>query len=282
MSRIAFPIWQDIYLELPETVGGSFVRYQIRDDETNKIIFSGRAYKITGKPLKININKHLQTVMYSDINPSLIGQEQVDMEASKNFSVLVNNSVIQDYFTWLDYSYSPYELGATKSLNLPINEVYPVNGVKCDSVVIKNGLLKHTFSHISGSGCGRYQVIYKNLFGGYDTFLFEGNDTKTDSMTDFTYEKAYDNNTLEFEKTTYMRDMSTRITLNSGWLSNEQAERFKHLAESNVVYLYDTKEDKFYPAIITDADYVYKTRENQGKLVNYSLNLTFSQTKIVR
>lgn len=125
--------------------------------------------------------------------------------------------------------------------------------------------------------CARYQLHYKNRYGGYDTFVIEGKVVKKDNFKRYDITRAFDNTTHQFGKTTYTNDITTAYELHTGWLNNKQSDRLAfHLLSSDRVYLHDTEQEKIYPCVITDSSVTYKTTKNNG-MVSYVINVELSQ-----
>ena len=133
----------------------------------------------------------------------------------------------------------------------------------------------------SGGYCGRYAVIYQNAFGGWDSFLIEGNVYKSGKNTSHTYAKSYDNRTLERETVNYANEIQYTYNCTTGWLTDEQSERLaKHLLSSPNIYLQDMVEGTLIPVSMGTNSYKFKTYQNEGKkMVNYSFVLNESNIK---
>ena len=125
--------------------------------------------------------------------------------------------------------------------------------------------------------CGRYILFYINVRGGCDWLLTEGYDTMTDSMTDGTMTHPYNNIGARFGKSQYLRTITKKLKLNTGWLTDAESLLMPNLLESARVWVYDNVEDKVHPVIITDTNMTYKTFENQNRqLISYEINVEFS------
>ena len=145
--------------------------------------------------------------------------------------------------------------------------------------------------------CGPGAFIYRNRFGGWDSFLIEGNISKTDNYTKQSYRikgeynQEYSINTLKYidEKRTDSIDIDTTYEASTGWLTDEESERLVfHLLSSPIVYfqnlhkenqLYDTDSDlDIIPVRITASSSEYKKFRNGRRLVNYLI--TFEKCNI--
>lgn len=130
--------------------------------------------------------------------------------------------------------------------------------------------------------CARYQLHYKNRYGGYDTFVIEGKVVKKENYTRYTISKAYSNLTHDFGKTEYLNDVETTYELHTGWLTTKQSEMLAfHLLSSDRVYFHDTEENIIYPCVIKDNSTTYKTTKNDG-MVSYTINIELSQNNVIQ
>lgn len=149
--------------------------------------------------------------------------------------------------------------------------------------------------------CGLGAFIYRNRFGGWDSFLIEGNIIKTDNYTKLNwrrkgeYNQGYHINTLKYinEKVTDSVNIDTTYQAYTGWLSDEEAERLVfHLLSSPIVYFQNLhKENQVFdtdplfnlmPIRITTSSAEYKKFRNGKKLVNYLITFEKSNTEKVR
>ena len=146
--------------------------------------------------------------------------------------------------------------------------------------------------------CGQGALIYRNRFGGWDSFLIEGNISKTDNYTKQNYRKKggynldYSIDTLKYidEKRTEGVDIDTTYQAYTGWLTDEESERLVfHLLSSPTVFfqnfnkvnqLYDTDPEfgALMPVRITASSSEYKRFRNGKRLVNYLI--TFEKCNI--
>lgn len=132
------------------------------------------------------------------------------------------------------------------------------------------------------SYCGQYVLFYRNRFGGYDSFLIESNliEKRTPNKTSWGYSipYAYGNEDvlsgnvnsykerIDSEKTTY--------SFNSGYLSDEQSDRFyNHLILTEESYLYDCVAGTYIPVKITNGEVEKEVFRNGRKLNSYRVEM---------
>ena len=148
--------------------------------------------------------------------------------------------------------------------------------------------------------CGLGAFIYRNRFGGWDSFLIEGNIIKTDNYTKLNYRtKGEYNQMYDFRSSKYMDEKHTdNVSINTtyeaytGWLSDEEAERLVfHLLSSPIVYFQDlNKENQVFdtdylsliPVRLTASSAEYKKFRNGKRLVNYSIKFEKGNIEKVR
>ena len=151
--------------------------------------------------------------------------------------------------------------------------------------------------------CGKGALLYRNRFGGYDSFLIEGNIIKTDNYNKLNYRKngLYNNNRnltsytgakYMDEKYTDTVEITTTYEAHTGWLTDEESERLVfHLLSSPEVYFQDLDMDRYNyntnPLVfdivsITNTSSEYKKFRNGKRLVKYTITFEDSNTKKVR
>lgn len=129
--------------------------------------------------------------------------------------------------------------------------------------------------------CCKYCLYYQNALGGWDSFLIDGNDKRSDKITSYNYIKAIDNNTKSFGTKKYMNTISTAYKLHTDWLNDDEASRMHHLLESTEVYLHNLEDDTVIPVNITNNSCEFKTFTNNGKKkFNYEINVELARTKV--
>lgn len=286
-----FPIWQDVYYR---TTAYSVLDYSI-NIYGGRTIYEGRAYRRPGADsLTINVSKICQDYIKDSFNEvdfrNYVGGTYVHPGSYVEFQLnnVETGALLGSYGFVYDWSYEPWD-GSVRNVSNAINNhkatgMYDFNTV-CRSVVSENSMeLATSIDTITnGEYCGDIALYYKNRKGGWDEFLIEGTWTKKDEYTKYTYNRSYNNNTLEFENGTYHSQIVTSYQLNTGWLNDLESENLAfNLLSSNEVYLHNLCTDKVYPVVIKDNTAVYKTyKNNSRKLVNYQINVEESQRKEV-
>lgn len=287
MATIKAPIWQDIYYT---STTFTVLNYAVQIVGANTI-YTGRAYQRPGgNGISINISKICQDYIKDSFREvdfrTLTGQTYLHPNSYVEFNLinLANGNVLATYGFVYDWSYESWD-GNNRTVSLPINGhnmtgMYSFNSTFSGAV---SGITTQISNVATGNSCGEIALYYKNRKGGWDSFLIEGTWTKKDEYTKYTYNRSFNNNTLEFENGTYHSQIITSYQLNTGWLNDQQSDNLAfNLLSSNEVYLHNLCEDKVYPVVIKDNTATYKTyKNNSRKLVNYQINVEESQRKEV-
>lgn len=298
-----FPIWRDVFGVIPSDE--DWEDYEL--DENGSLFYSGRAFAY---PDESNIRVNVSRV----VAPYLVTYW-------KDVDFISGGTTLGSYTFVRDYSYDrSMDYTQTLVLNAPINGKVP-SGVALSasvwapsasgnlqvtdeggSLVVNEALAKglNTGSWISGmegktytiGGSEEYTVVsacrgallkYVNAYGAVDFFLVEGVAKKSDKISRATYEKDAAAMTAEFETADYQAAMEAEWTGTTGWLTDAQSARMKHLVESVEVYMIDIATGDDIPVVMRDSTLEYKTFDSSGRtLVNYSLKWTESQKKLRR
>ena len=252
MATIKAPIWQDIYYT---STTYTMLEYII-NRKGGVVIYAGRAYQRPGGTgISINISKICQDYIkdsFSDTDfRNLVGSTYAHPESYVEFELRdMNGNLLNTYGFVYDWSYENWD-GNARTVSNPINNhkmagMYDFNTV-CRTVDDTMELATSVYQVAGGNYCGEIALYYKNRKGGWDSFLIEGTVTKKDEYTKYTYNRSFNNNTLEFENGTYHSQIVTSYVLNTGWLNDQESDN----------------------------------KNNSRKLVNYQINVEESQRKEV-
>ena len=150
--------------------------------------------------------------------------------------------------------------------------------------------------------CGPGAFIYRNRYGGWDSFLIEGNLSMTDNYSKLNfrtkgeYNGSYVLNTYGYfvdEKHTEDVNINQTFEAHTGWLTDEESERLAfHLLSSPKVYFQDFNkvDDKYdtdpkiglVPVRLTNTSVEYKKFRNGKRLVNYTITFEKCSTEKVK
>ena len=132
------------------------------------------------------------------------------------------------------------------------------------------------------SYCGQYVLFYRNRFGGYDSFLIESNliEKRTPNKTSWGDSIPYaqgNEDVLRGNANSYKERIDsekTTYSFNSGYLSDEQSDRFyNHLILTEEAYLYDCVEGTYIPVKITNGEVEKEVFRNGRKLNSYRVDM---------
>jgi len=297
-----FPIWSDTYGTIVSN--DDFEDYELQESGT--AFYSGRAFAYPDETdIRVNISRVVAPYLTS---------YYMDVDFYADATLLGSYTFVRDYSydESMDYTSDLW-------LNAPINgripsgmqvsaskwgaaaggsmQVTDANGTLVVNETMAKGLNEQSW--ISGSvgseytfGDWTYEVVdvcngallkYVNAYGAVDYFLVEGVTKKKDSITRSSYEKDADALSSDFETTDYQAAMEAGWTGTTGWLTDAQSLRMKHLVESVEVSMIDLATGDEIPVNMRDNGLDYKTwRTNGKKLVNYTLTWKESQKKLRR
>ena len=299
------PVWKDTYFSV--LASASPYTYSVAMKTGNQIsingvlqdevvtIYNGKAWVRPGESyINIQLNNIAANYLYSDL-PDLRGVSAtttyVHKGAYREFYVVNSGGTTASTYDFLlDYSYEDVTFNSDRSLSEPIN------GHGTDGMIFINTMFSassqnvvSTLSLSGGSGydkthCGDYALYYLNVHGGWDCFLFEGNDTMTDNFTRYQMMHSFNNTTLDFQKKTYANEITKTFQLYTHYLSDAEAENLsRNLLPTTMAYLHSLRDDKIYPVNITDSMATYKTYKNQGrKRFAYVINFEVAQNRFNR
>lgn len=281
MATIYAPIWKDVFY----TGDTESLTYSVLVD--GEEIYKGRAYIAPDTNiLKINVSKICQDYLSASLPDfrSITSATLTDANSYRSFELVDGEGTLINTYNFLYcWDYLTNFDGSSVSLARPINGHYCPN-MKVFSTEWSNGTVKTTITQGSGDYCGSGALYYLNKSGGWDSFLIEGVSKRTDAYDKYTYNKSFDNNTIEFEEGVYFNQIQARWTLHTGFLSDEESKRLAYnLIPSNKVYFHNFEDDTIVPVVITNSSVDYKTYRNEGrKMVRYDITLNESQKKINR
>lgn len=280
-------IWRDTYY----TTSASPFVYSI-NTISGDTVFAGKAYRMpNGDDARINVNKICENYLHQTFEPWFedYPDSWVAPDALRYFELKDNsgNTLVEYGFlnNW-DYDFLwTGTIGA--NLSDPICDDYANGMIIFNSVVgyvdsSRMGVYNYaTYVSAGTLECADYALYYVNARGGLDSFAIQGATLKKDNIKAYTTDRAFNNNTPEFETIRNISEINTSYELNTHYLTDEQAAKVaKHLIGSNLVYLHCLKDGTIKPVIVKDTQAVYQTYQtNGGKMAQYKITVEESQTK---
>ena len=285
-----YSVWEDMILHRTESV------FDYRIYNGTDLIFQGRAYKRPNADTNdIKLNKIFENYLSNSINSLLnsVETEGTSAEACKVFKLMKldtdgTETLIEQYTILYDWSYDFRFRGTNANLSRPINGRYVAGMYKMNTTV--NGTSGAVTNSLNGGAynvladCGDYALYYLNAYGGWDALLIDGTVLKKSTITQYTTDRNYNNNSIEFEQTKYINEIQDAYEINTGFLTDEQAANLsKNLIPSKEVYLHFISDNKIIPVLITDTSVTYQTYQtNNLQMPQYKINVKESQIKLRR
>lgn len=290
-------IWRDTYY----TTTADTQQYYLQVNGEN--IFYGKAYKAPDDDrLRINISKICQDYLDCEMPINTLTTSAMTLTHENAFKVFKmyndNNYPIETYRFLYGWNYDNYDEVPDPAENVivlsnPVNGHFSGNQWRPYTTYGNSGSTRDNTGWVKtetyGSDeyetevpCGKWAVIYLNARGGWDSFLFEGTESRTDEVNQHIINKSFNNNTSEYETDRYISEINTFHELNTGWLTDEEAKNFAwNFLNSNKVYLHNLITDEIKPAILTDNNVKYQTYQTNGKrLAQYKVKIKESQQKV--
>lgn len=119
----------------------------------------------------------------------------------------------------------------------------------------------------------RYYLQWIDRTGGLQSQPFEGRAVFSEDFTNVQIQ-----NSIGYKRNVNLQS-TLKWTLNTTWLNEEHYPYYESIFTSPYLLLYDTQNDKSYNVIINDKGYTEKTRKNQRKLFNLTINVTANKTQ---
>lgn len=128
--------------------------------------------------------------------------------------------------------------------------------------------------------CAKYVLYYLNAHGGWDSLLFEGKCTKTNSYEKSTILKDFNNTKLEFGNEHYLKNITTTYRCTTNFINDEQAKKMYNVFQTTKAYLYSFEDGEMIPVLVNNNNYEVKSYRNNGrKLFTYTIEMQASQNK---
>ena len=132
--------------------------------------------------------------------------------------------------------------------------------------------------------CAAYALYYINAYGGWDTFLVEGNAQISDALKHNDVAVEYDNSHGEARGVRdFVVELDRDFVFHTGYLYDSESLRMHHLLNSPDVYLWDFAAQKMVPLVLTGTATPYKTFNSNGrKMVDYTIQARLAKQMVRR
>ncbi len=232
---------------------------------------------------------HNFKINYYDSSNAQIGSTQIIANSATNGG-LAPNGAISPALSLLYFGCGPQNLQAqdattgARPSNFANWKYYTVQAFDSGSSAAKSAI--YTFYKQSGS-CKGFKIrrlAWANSVGCYDYWNFNMKSTQTLSVERNNYnslvgiynKSVWRYNDTDRGKTTRQTTASLKETLNTDWLSENEATLMEKLLMSTNVYIIENADTEFTQAVmITDSNIVRKTKAND-KLIQYTINIEYA------
>jgi|TARA_R110000824_G_scaffold3903_1_gene18650 hypothetical protein len=232
---------------------------------------------------------HNFLIKYYDSANAQIGSTQTVINNTTNGGEAPNGT-ITPALSLLYFGCGPANLQAqtattgAKPSNFANWQYYTVQAFDSGSSAAKSAI--YTFYKQNGS-CKGFKVrrlAWRNSVGGYDYWNFNMKSTQTLSVERNNYnalvgtynKSVWRYNDTDRGKTTRQTTAMLKETLNTDWLSENEASLMEKLLMSTNVYILDNADTDFTQGVmITDSNIVRKTQAND-KLIQYTINIEYA------
>ena len=226
----------------------------------------GMSFPITGR---VDIRQKIWQTRYSSGSVTATARYG---STTRSITLSMNSGTVSEA-----YLRSLYHAGAG-FVSFDCAQYATYSGKTLTSVTI--GLVTYNIA----SSCPKYNLLYKNPFGGYDTLLIEGAATRSRSVNRETFKADYDNTVRGREEWNYMNEISETIQVNTGFLTEEESSRMKYLLDSPDVFIQDLDNPPvIVPAIIATDTYSFHTINRAGvRMKNHTFDVKVAQNEYRR
>ena len=251
-----------------------------------------------------NFSSHLDhfRIMYYNSSGAQIGESQFIMNIQTNGGAQPNTETNQDSERLIYVGCGPGNLqgsnvpawnssgggttvaGGAKPSNFSGWVYYTVGGVQGDYVTASTALYYFIKEDGSCKGFKVRRLAWRNSLGCYDYFNFKKKSTQrvevkrnnySSIMGRFNASKWYYNNTMRGKKTRQVTAV-LKETLNTDWITEQDANLLEKLIMSTDVYIVENADTEFTQGVmITDSSFVRKTRAND-KMMQYTIQIEYA------
>lgn len=243
-------------------------------------------------------NIHWIQIIYRDSAGSQIGNVQYIANTGTNGGLPSDDGTLADktrllYFgcgagnletsTVPAYSSAGTSAGSARPSNFAGWSYYTIRGVD-DSFTAMTGLYYFIKQDGSCKGFKVRRLAFRNSLGAYDYFNFKKKSTQTIDVNRNTYStmlgtfnksKYRYNNTQRGKKT---REVTATLkeTLNTDWITEQDANLLEKLIMSTDVYIVENSDTTYTQGVVvTDSSFVRKTNAND-KLIQYTIQIEYA------
>lgn len=238
---------------------------------------------------------HNFLIKYYDSANAQIGSTQTIVNSATNGG-LAPNAAISPALSLLYFGCGPQNLqasdviptggssGDARPSNFANWKYYTVQAFDSGSSAAKSAVYTFYRQSASCKGFKIRRLAWTNSAGGYDYWNFNMKSTQTLSVERNNYnslvgiynKSVWRYNDTDRGKTTRQTTASLKETLNTDWLSENEATLMQNLLMSTNVYILENADTEFTQGVlITDSSIIKKTVAND-KLIQYTINIEYA------
>lgn len=275
--------WEDEFYTY--TGSTEFVYFLYND--ADELLYTGKAVARPDDAIRINISALVRSYLNSDLASSAFGNNGFNVGTTtmpnsvKEFYITDEEDTVLETYVYLNcYDYiTSFALIAGSGLDVPLSN--PVNNHSVVGMYSFTSLYSKTNNNVKTTignvlvtdtgWCGKAALYYSNAKGGWDSFLIEGNITKTDTYDKYSISSNWETKTLQSGNRTLMNTITESWQLMTHMLKDSEMDKLaSNLFSSNNIYFHNLVTDTIVPVKITDTSVVYKTWQNNKRKKFYA------------
>lgn len=318
---IEFPIWKDTDVEL--VGDGEYIDYRFVIDANiifngRAVLFDGKATLNVNTILRDWLQDNIdlmqqgwqQSSLYVIAELQVSDTEWVDYSTYKSLRFYYDYTYDENYTNYLTqtienyvdrnqtFTFSFIDRSDDTPLTITIYISYKDGTESVENHTIYNGIYTYVNTDLHDivkininnqyvyhvvDGCNKYNLLWLNKLGGWNTALFDGRAKQTDSFTFNTIKNRVNNTTLKHGKRIWQNDIIEKWELTSNRLNDKQAEILADAFGSTKMYLQDLQSGKIIPIICSSSSVEHLLfKNNSNKRIVYKLQVENSQDRIRR
>lgn len=287
---VYLPVWKDTsYLYLGAS---NPVVYDITDSG-GTVLFTGKAYKRPDTNyVYIKVNDIFSAYLSNNPFTNLQAGAYTNPNALMVFRLYCDDALAEEYTVLYDWSYEDWN-GESGCTTTPIDGkiaegMYVVRTDITSAMTLTNTILPYSAYNETSlynkgyTGC--WAMYYQQVNGAFASWLVSGLVRRTDNINRYEMTRSYYNTTIGFGRKPYLTEIEGEWEINTGWLTEAQAENFaRNLISSPTVYLHNLCDTYPVPVVIEDDSVEYKTHKGlNNKLISYTFTVKESQKRYIK
>ena len=132
-----------------------------------------------------------------------------------------------------------------------------------------------TIVKFTNEDCEHNVLSFENRNGSISYLQLKGNTIYSESIQRYMKIDMFD------KETVFASLVDETITINTGWLTDEQAKALEDLYVSKKIFLYDVTLDKYLAVNLDESEYTQRLFKNERNLKNYTIKLKLQQKEVL-